>query len=84
MGLALPNSGCVGGFSCGSSLLFCGVVEVFEAILALMFASGCLCDDDEGAPAEVLLALRSETMAENISAMPLRRSSLVCHAWPRK
>lgn len=64
MGLAFPNSGCVGGFSCGSSLLFCGVaVGEFDDILALMLASGCLCDDG-AAPAEVSAGLRSETMAE--------------------
>jgi hypothetical protein len=68
MGLALPNSGCVGGFSCGSCLpasgAFCGGVD---CILALMLARGCLRDEDDaddvGPPADVSARLRSETMA---------------------
>lgn len=69
IGLAMPNSGCVGGLSCGFSLAFCGVLwGEFEAILALMLASGCRCDEEVVlAPAEVLAGLRSETMAAVMS-----------------
>jgi hypothetical protein len=70
MGLALPNSGCVGGFSCGSCLpasgAFCGGVD---CILALMLARGCLWDEDDDAedvvpPTDVSARLRSETMID--------------------
>lgn len=70
IGLALPNSGCVGGFNCGSCLPFCGVLwGGLEAILTLMLASGCRCDDVDVvlAPAEVSAGLRSETMVVAVS-----------------
>lgn len=70
MGLASPNLGCVGALKCGcSSLPFCGVLwGELDAILALMLASGCLCDDVP-APVEVSAGLRSETM---VTAMLVR------------
>jgi hypothetical protein len=68
IGLALPNSGCVGGFNCGSSLPFCGVLwGELEAILTLILASGCRCEDVVLAPADVSAGLRSETMMLAVS-----------------
>jgi hypothetical protein len=69
IGLATPNSGCVGGLNCGFSLGFCGVLwGELEAIFALMLASGCRCCEDVVlAPAEVSAGLRSETMAVAMS-----------------
>jgi len=70
MGLATPNSGCVGGLNCGFSLAFCGVLwGELEAILALMLASGCRCCEEVVllAPAEVSAGLRSETIVVAIS-----------------
>jgi hypothetical protein len=76
MGLALPNSGCVGGLNCGSFLPFCGVLwGELEAIPALMLASGCLWDD-EAAPVEVSAGLRSETMAAVVSVDLVSRSKV--------
>lgn len=78
MGLAFPNSACVGGFSCGSSLLFCGVaVGEFDDILALILTSGCRCDDG-AAPAEVSAGLRSETMAEGVCCRSSVRARHAC------
>lgn len=77
IGLATPNSGCVGGLNCGFSLAFCGVLwGELEAILALMLASGCRCEEEEVvlAPAKVSAGLRSETMAV---AMSVRRDVTV-------
>ena len=71
IGLVTPNSGCEGGLNCGFSLAFGGVLwGELEAILALMLASGCRCEDVLLAPAEVSAGLRSETMAK---AMSVRR-----------
>ena len=70
IGLATPNSGCVGGLNCGFSLAFCGVLwGEFEAILALILASGCRCCEEVVllALAEVSAGLRSETMAAAMS-----------------
>jgi hypothetical protein len=76
MGLALPNSGCVGGLNCGSFLPFCGVLwGELEAIPALILASGCLWDD-EAAPVEVSAGLRSETMAAVVSVNWVSRTKV--------
>jgi hypothetical protein len=69
IGLATPNSGCVGGLNCGFSLAFWGVLwGELEAILALMLASGCRCEEEVVlAPAEVSAGLRSETIVVAMS-----------------